>query len=138
MLVSLTCSNGNGRAKSWLNRQPQWSVRQVSLRARPVAWTTRRATPTANTVGVLAPEQALKVGPHRDRMRDAVGATGGEGAGEVAATAVADQRDATAVGPPQPLDSPLHPVERAVRATGIGDEAAELEAGSRGAAATPR
>ncbi len=57
-------------------------------------------------------------------MRDAVGATGGERPRVVAATAVPDQRHAPSVAVPQPLDSALHPVKRAVGATGIGDEAA--------------
>ena len=49
MLVSRTCWDGNGRAKSWLNGQPQCRLRHASLRARPLAWTTRRATSTATS-----------------------------------------------------------------------------------------
>ena len=71
-------------------------------------------------------------------MRDAVGATGGERAGEVAATAVADQRHATAVRAPQRVDSALDAVKRAIRATGVEHKAAELRPVAERAAATPR
>ena len=88
--------------------------------------------------GCAGAEHALQVGPHRDGVRDPVGAAGGERAGEVATAAVPDQRDAAPICTPQLVDRALDAVKRAVRAVGVGDKAGTRGADSRPAATTPR
>lgn len=91
-----------------------------------MAWTTRRPTPNRKQRGRAGSQQAPEVRTHRDRVRDAIWAMGGERCAQWPPLLVTDQPDATAVVPPNHLDSPLQPVKRAVRRPASGENAAQL------------
>ena len=80
---------------------------------------------TANSVGALAPSKPRRSAPIEIACETRFWAMGGERCAQSPPRLVTDQPDATAVVPPNHLDSPLQPVKRAVRQPASGEDAAQ-------------